>query len=116
MLTLITKSDGIIPASELTDDPTLTPSDVVKVGDVIDVFVIRVNDAEGKRSSFPRRRSITRRNTLFLQKLLENGTVLSGIVIEAVKGGVIVLCEGIRVFVPGSQGERQILKRLIRAC
>ena len=42
------KSDGIIPASELTDDPEVKPSDIVKPGDVISVFVVGVNDGEGK--------------------------------------------------------------------
>ena len=41
------KSDGIIRLSELTDDPTASPEDIVKIGDVIDVFVIRVDDGEG---------------------------------------------------------------------
>jgi len=42
------KQDGIIPASEISDDPALTPQDVVKVGDEIQAFVVRVNDVEGK--------------------------------------------------------------------
>ena len=37
------KSDGIIPASELTDDPEVEPSDIVKPGDVVSVFVVGVN-------------------------------------------------------------------------
>lgn len=105
------KSDGIIPASELTDDPTLTPSDVVKVGDVIDVFVIRVNDVEGN-VLLSKKKIDNEKKYAVLAEAFENGTVLSGIVIEAVKGGVIVLCEGIRVFVPGSQANDRYLSDL----
>ena len=42
-----TKADGYIPLSELTDDPSLAPQDIVKVGDKIKVFVVRVNEIEG---------------------------------------------------------------------
>ncbi len=105
------KSDGIIPASELTDDPTLTPDDIVKVGDEIDVFVIRVNDVEGT-VLLSKKKLDNEKKFAVLEEAMENGTVLSGIVIEAVKGGVIVLCEGIRVFVPGSQANDRYLSDL----
>lgn len=105
------KSDGIIPASELTDDPTLAPEDVVKVGDVIDVFVIRVNDVEGT-VLLSKKKIDNEKKYEVLEEAMENGTVLSGIVIEAVKGGVIVLCEGIRVFVPASQANDRFLSDL----
>ena len=41
------KADGIIPADELSEDPSANPADVVKVGDEVEVFVVRVNDGEG---------------------------------------------------------------------
>ncbi len=105
------KSDGIIPASELTDDPTLAPEDVVKVGEEIDVFVIRVNDVEGT-VLLSKKKLDNEKKYAVLEEAMENGTILSGIIIEAVKGGVIVLCEGIRVFVPGSQANDRYLSDL----
>ena len=42
-----TKHAGYIPVSELTDDPTAKVEDLVKVGDEIETFVVRVNDQEG---------------------------------------------------------------------
>ena len=105
------KSDGIIPASELTDDPTLTPEDVVKVGEVIDVFVIRVNDVEGT-VLLSKKKLDNEKKYAVLEEAMENGTILSGIIIEAVKGGVIALCEGIKVFVPGSQANDRYLSDL----
>ena len=105
------KSDGIIPASELTDDPTLAPEDVVKVGEEIDVFVIRVNDVEGT-VLLSKKKLDNEKKYAVLEEAMENGTILSGIVIEAVKGGVIVLCEGIKVFVPGSQANDRYLSDL----
>ena len=41
------KQAGYIPVDQLTDDPTVKPEDVVKVGDEVELFVIRVNDVEG---------------------------------------------------------------------
>ncbi len=105
------KSDGIIPASELTDDPTLAPEDVVKVGDVIDVFVIRVNDVEGT-VLLSKKKIDNEKKFAVLEEAMENGTILSGIIIEAVRGGVIVLCEGVRVFVPASQANDRFLSDL----
>lgn len=105
------KSDGIIPISELTDDPTVTPEDIVSVGDVIDVFVIRVNDVEGT-VLLSKKKLDNEKKYAVLEEAMENGTVLSGIIIEAVKGGVIALCEGIRVFVPASQANDRYLSDL----
>ena len=42
-----TKQSGYIPISELTDDPNAKVEDVVKVGDEIETYVMRVNDVEG---------------------------------------------------------------------
>ncbi len=105
------KSDGIIPISELTDDPTLAPEDIVSVGDVIDVFVIRVNDVEGT-VLLSKKKLDNEKKYAILEEAMANGTVLSGIIIEAVKGGVIALCEGVRVFVPASQANDRYLSDL----
>ena len=42
-----TKHAGYIPMSELSDDPAVKPEDIVKVGDEIETYVMRVNDVEG---------------------------------------------------------------------
>ena len=42
-----TKHAGYIPLSELSDDPSVKPEDIVKVGDEIETYVMRVNDVEG---------------------------------------------------------------------
>ncbi|MDP4132382.1 MAG: bifunctional 4-hydroxy-3-methylbut-2-enyl diphosphate reductase/30S ribosomal protein S1 [Bacillota bacterium] len=105
------KSDGVIPMSELTDDPSLKPEDIVKVGEAIDVFVIRVNDVEGQ-VLLSKKKLDYEKKFENIEKALEDGTVLYGSVIEAVKGGVIVLCEGLKVFVPASQANDRYLSDL----
>ena len=42
-----TKQAGFIPVSELSDDPSAKPEDIVHIGDEIEVFVTKVNDSEG---------------------------------------------------------------------
>lgn len=95
------KSDGIIRLSELTDDPTATPEDIVKIGDVIDVFVIRVDDGEGN-VLLSKKKLDSIKGWETIENAFENKEVLDGKIIEVVNGGVIVLVNGIRVFVPAS--------------
>src|SRR5699024_7486890 len=42
-----TKQAGYIPCDEVSSDPNVKPEDILKVGDEIEVFVVRVNDQEG---------------------------------------------------------------------
>jgi len=96
------KSDGIIPASELTDDPDVKPADVVKVGDTIEVFVVGVNDGEGN-TLLSKKKLDAIAGWKKIEDALENETILEGKVVQAVNGGIIVLVEGTRVFVPARQ-------------
>ncbi len=96
------KSDGIIPASELTDDPEVKPSDIVKPGDVISVFVVGVNDGEGK-TLLSKKKLDAIAGFKKLEEALESQAVVSGKVISVVNGGIIVSVEGSRVFVPARQ-------------
>jgi len=96
------KADGIIPASELTDDDSLAPEDIVKIGDEIEVFVVRVNDVEGT-VKLSKKKIDSIAGYRKVEAALESQEVLEGKIIEAVNGGVIVLSNGVRVFVPASQ-------------
>lgn len=93
------KSDGIIAANELTDDPDVDPADVVKVGDVISVFVVGVNDGEGK-TVLSKKKLDSIAGWKKIEEALESQEIVEGKVISVVGGGIIVLVEGSRVFVP----------------
>lgn len=97
-----TKHTGYIPLSELSNDPNVKPSDVVKVGDVIDVIVTKVNDVEGI-ATLSKKQVDAQKGFEEVKKAYEEGTVLSGVVTNVIKGGVIVVSGGMRVFVPASQ-------------
>ena len=97
-----TKHAGYIPVSELTDDPTAKVEELVKVGDEIETFVVRVNDQEGVVTLSKKRLDVVK-GWEEIEAARENETVLDGVVTEDNKGGVVVSVKGIRVFVPASQ-------------
>lgn len=98
-----TKHSGYIPAEELSANPALTPDEVVKVGDVIDAIVTKVNDAEGYVYLSKKQVDAQAGMEKIIKAKDENATV-KGTVTSVVKGGVIVTSEdGARVFVPASQ-------------
>lgn len=97
-----TKHAGYIPMSELTDDPSVKPEDIVKVGDEIETYVMRVNDVEGV-ATLSKKRLDSVKNWDTIEAAVEEKTVLEGTVTEDNKGGIVVNVKGIRVFVPASQ-------------
>lgn len=98
-----TKHSGYIPAEELSANPALSPEDVVKVGDVIDCIVTKVNDAEGYVYLSKKQVDAQAGMEKIIKAKEENATV-KGTVTAVVKGGVIVTSEdGARVFIPASQ-------------
>lgn len=97
-----TKHAGYIPLSELTDDSTARPEDLVKVGDELDLVVMRVNDQDGT-VMLSKKRYDAVKGWEDIVKASEEGTVLSGVVTDVIKGGVLVSVNGIKVFVPASQ-------------
>ena len=97
-----TKHAGYIPLSELSDDPSVKPEDIVKVGDEIETYVMRVNDVEGVATRSKKRLDSVK-NWDTIEAAVEEKTILEGTVTEVNKGGIVVNVKGIRVFVPASQ-------------
>ena len=98
------KQAGYIAVDELSADPNVKPEDVVKVGDEIETYIIRVNDVEGGLchavQEAPGRREGLGED---IEEARENKTTLEGKVTEENKGGIVVNVKGVRVFVPASQ-------------
>ncbi|MBP1560597.1 MAG: bifunctional 4-hydroxy-3-methylbut-2-enyl diphosphate reductase/30S ribosomal protein S1 [Oscillospiraceae bacterium] len=97
-----TKHTGYVSLDELTNDPSLKPADVVKPGDEVDLIVIKVNDAEGI-VTLSKKKVDAMVGFDKIVKAKEEDAILEGTVTGVVKGGVIVLYEGTRVFIPASQ-------------
>ena len=97
-----TKYTGYVPLSELTDDPSLKPADVVNVGDELDLIVIQTNDQDGT-ATLSKKKVDEQKGFEEIVAAKENDTVLEGTVQGVVKGGIIVAYAGVRVFIPASQ-------------
>ena len=97
-----TKQTGYVSLDELTDDPSLKPSDVVKVGDELEFWVIKVNDADGV-VSLSKKKIDAMKGFDSIVKAKEENSVLEGIVKKAVKGGMLASVSGTNVFIPASQ-------------
>lgn len=96
------KQAGIIPADELTDEPDTKTSDVVAKGDEIELIVMKVNDQEGI-VTLSKKRCDAMAGFEEVKKAFEEGTTLNGVITNVVKGGVLVLTNHTKIFIPASQ-------------
>lgn len=91
------KSEGQIPRDEFVENGQVT----VKIGDTVDVYVVRKNEREG--SIILSRDKAKRMQVLDeLEKLLESGDVVVGRIVRRIKGGYVVEIKGLEAFLPGS--------------
>lgn len=105
------KSDGVIPRGEFSRDTTVVPSQVVKPGDEIEVFVVRVNDGDGN-VLLSRKRIEEQKGMEDIEKAFNEKTVVTGTVTDVVKGGLIAVVNGVRVFIPSSQVSNRFIEDL----
>ena len=96
------KYNGQLALDQITDDPSLEPSDVVKEGDTIRVYVIGVNDAEGK-VVLSRKKLVAMESWNKIKAAYESGEIMEGKITKSVKGGLIALVDGTQVFIPARQ-------------
>ena len=97
-----TKHAGYIPYDEVSADPTVKPEDVLKVGDEIEVFVVRVNDQEGV-CQVSRKKLEGMKVWDEMATWCEEKATVEGTITEENKGGLVATVKGIRVFIPASQ-------------
>ncbi len=97
-----TKHAGYIPYDEVSADPAVKPEDILKVGDEIEVFVVRVNDQEGT-CQLSKKKLDGMKVWDELSAWCEEKAVVDAVVTEENKGGLVATVKGIRVFVPASQ-------------
>ena len=96
------KQTGIIPYDEFSADPTVDPAKAVKVGDDLNLIIMKTNDADGF-ITLSKKRYDAQANWSKIAEAKASGAVLNGTVTEILNRGVIVVSEGVRVFVPASQ-------------
>ena len=97
-----TKQSGYIPIGEFTDEANPNIDDIIKVGDSIETFVMRVNDVEGM-VMLSKKRLDAIKNWDIIEAAKESRAIVEGMVTEENKGGIVVNVKGVRVFIPASQ-------------
>jgi len=105
------KSDGVIPMDQFSDDPDFNPQESIKIGDEIEVFVVRVNDAEGI-VNLSKKKADALKAWDKVDEIFENKTTVNAKVVEVVTGGLIASANGIRIFIPASQVSDRYVKDL----
>ena len=96
------KQTGIIPYDEYSADSSADPSKEVKVGDELNLIIMKTNDADGF-ITLSKKRYDAQANWNKIAEAKDSGAVLSGNVTEVLNRGVIVVSDAVRVFIPASQ-------------
>ena len=95
------KSDGILTKNEYTNETNVDLTSAVKVGDTMDVKVIKVNDGEGQ-VLLTYKRLAADRGSKRLEEAFESQEILKAKVSQVQDGGVCVVVDEVRVFIPAS--------------
>ncbi len=95
------KADGILTRSEYTNEPGVDLTTVVKPGDSMEVKVLKVNDGEGQVLLTYKRLAAEKGNKR-IEEAFNNQEVLKATVAQVLDGGLSVVVEEVRIFIPAS--------------
>ena len=101
-LDLGAKFTGVLTKEQITDDPDVKLNEMFKIGDQVDVFVIRVEDGKGI-ATVSKKRVDADNSWVVLKDAFDNHVDLEGKIVSAIKGGVLLSYSGNTVFIPASQ-------------
>ena len=95
------KSDGILTRNEYTNEPNVDLTTIAKPGDTMEVKVLKVNDGEGQVLLTYKRLAADRGNKR-IEEAFNNREVLTAKVTQVLDGGLSVVVEEVRIFIPAS--------------
>ena len=95
------KSDGVLTRNEYTNEPNVDLTTIAKPGDTMEVKVLKVNDGEGQVLLTYKRLAADRGNKR-IEEAYENREVLTAKVVQVLDGGLRVVVEEVRIFIPAS--------------
>ena len=95
------KADGILTRSEYTNEPNVDLTTVVKPGDTLEVKVLKVNDGEGQVTLTYKRLAAEKGNKR-IEEAFNNQEVLTAKVAQVLDGGLSVVVDEVRIFIPAS--------------
>lgn len=95
------KSDGILTRNEYTNEPNMDLTTVAKVGDKMEVKVLKVNDGEGQVSLTYKRLAAEKGNKR-IEEAFNTQEILTAKVTQVLDGGICVVVDEVRIFIPAS--------------
>ena len=95
------KSDGVLTKNEYSNDNSIDLTQVVKEGDTMDVKVLKTNDADGQVILSYKRLALDRGNKR-IEEAYNNQEVLTAKVVQVLDGGLTVVVDEVRIFIPAS--------------
>lgn len=95
------KSDGVLTRNEYTNEPNVDLTKVINVGDTMEVKVLKVNDGEGQVTLTYKRLAADRGNKR-IEEAFNNKEVLKAKVSQVLDGGLSVIVDEVRIFIPAS--------------
>jgi ribosomal protein S1 len=95
------KADGILTKNEYSNDNSIDLTTAVKVGDTMDVKVLKTNDADGQVVLSYKRLALDRGNKR-IEEAFNNKEVLTAKVVQVLEGGLTVVVDEVRIFIPAS--------------
>ena len=95
------KSDGILSKNEYTNDNSVDLTTVVKVGDTMEVKVLKVNDGDGQ-VALTYKRLAAEKTSKKIEDAFNNHEVLKAPVAQVLDGGLSVIIDDVRIFIPAS--------------
>ncbi|HEY8890055.1 MAG TPA: 30S ribosomal protein S1 [Clostridium sp.] len=104
-------ADGVISKEEISNEKNVNPVDIVKVGDEISVYIMKINNGEGNVLLSKKRADSLKVWDKF-QEILDANKTLEVTVSDIVKGGATAYIEGIRAFIPASQMSNSYIENL----
>lgn len=96
------KQTGYIPVEELSNDPNAKPEDLVKPGDELELLIMKTNDQDGIMK-LSKKRVDSNKGWEAIENAYNNGEIITGVVTGLTKGGLNVISNDVRVFIPASQ-------------
>ncbi len=95
------KADGVLTKNEYSNDPNVDLLTAVKVGDTLETKVIKVNDGDGQVLLSYKRLALDR-GSKKLEEAFETQEILKAKVSQALEGGICVVLDEVRIFIPAS--------------
>ena len=95
------KETGVVKLEDLTDDPSAKIEDLVKIGDKLDLIIMKTNNAEGTMQ-LSKKLFDARKGWFDIAQAKESGEIMEGTVTDVIRGGVLVATNAVKIFIPAS--------------